>query len=1118
MRIAIFLLLVEFLQTQATDTYSQNTKLSISFSNTELVKVLDKIENQSEFYFLYNEKLIDANRKVSIEAKDKPIEDVLKSLFSGTDVEYSIIDRKIILAPAILSESQQNGKNITGKVTDLTGATLPGVSIVVKGTTKGVITDIDGNFSISNIPENATLQFSFVGMKMQEFTVEGRTTINVKLEDESIGLEEVVAIGYGTVKKKDLTGAVTRINAEDLKKEATSNMTSMLRGSIPGLAVNLNTSAKGLSSSSDMLVRGQSSLRTDASDMASANAPLIVVDGMIYYGDLSDINPIDIGSFDILKDASSTAIYGARAANGVVLITTKKGKKGKPIINLSSSTGVAYNSPKHFDMNNGKQFIDRRIAGFEANERYQISKGPGYYTSSENLPSGVTLDQWKAYDGSGSGDDLNAIWLNRIGFAPIEIANYEAGKETDFDKYTWQTGLTQDYNMSVSGSNDAVSYYISLGYTKNEGIRYNEGFNTIRSRINLEANITKWLKVGINTQMAFRDESPIAIENNLYNTPYSSMYEADGKTLVYAPSGYVNIPNFWLEMKYHDRSIKYNTMNSKIYGTLKLPYGFTFTSEFMPRFNWNRDYESWSSQHPLWASQGGRASRQNTTISEWQINNILKWNKTFNIHAFDITLVQNAEKNQFWSEYMYRQKFLPNDVLGYHRMQAASEDLEISSNDEVSTGDALLARLNYTLKSRYNFTSSFRRDGYSAFGQSNPRASFWSTAIGWTISEEKFFNVSWMDVLKFRLSYGTNGNRGVGIYDALANLTSQKYVLINNGSAGYVTQLYATRMANSKLKWEQTAAYNSGIDFAIFKGRLRGNLEVYYKQTKNLLIPRLLPDITGYTSVFSNAGQVDNKGFEFALSSVNINKKDFRWNSDFSVTFNRNKIIHLFGDFKTDLVTGNVKEVDDITNKWFIGHAIDQIWDYNILGIWQESEATMAKTYGFSPGDYKIEDVNNDGIFTDADKKFQGYKSPPFRLTFRNNFQYKNWELSIKMYSSLGQSLPNIYLKNGQAYYDRSTYFNVPYWTPENPGNKWTRIMSNETGILYENNSFVRIDNLSLSYNIPRTLLNKFSIANCSFSLVSDNPFVWAPNWSWMDPENNSYTPSFLSLKLNLTL
>lgn len=1010
-------------------------------------------------------------------------------------------------------------KVVTGTVTDVDKIPLTGVTVLVKGTTTFNLTNDEGAFRLT-LPPNATaLLFTFIGMKPQEVEIGDKSTFDVTMEVDVSLLEEVIVIGYGTVKKKDLTGAVTRLDAEDLQTEATSNMTSMLRGAIPGLSVGLNTSPKGLSSSSDMLVRGQTSLRANANDMANANAPLIVVDGMIYYGDLADINPVDIESFDVLKDASSAAIYGARASNGVIIITTKRGSKGKPVINISTSTGMAYTSPAHYNMMNGEEFIARRIAGFEQNERRQISIGAGYYQNYNNLPSGVTLDQWKAYDGSTLATDLDAIWLNRIGFAPIEVTNYEAGKETNFDKYTWQKGFTQDYNLSASGSNDQVSYYMSLGYTNNEGIRYNESFSTVRTRINLEMNITDWLLVGTNTQIAFRDESPIPIDNNLYNTPYSSMYEEDGTTLLFAPSGYINAPNFWLEMTYHDRFIKYNTLNSKLYTTVNFPFGISFTSEIIPRFNWNRNYQSYSSGHPLWLPQGGRASRENTTIFEWQLNNILKWNKTFDVHSFDVTLVQNAEKYQYWRDYMYRQRFLPSDVLGYHRMQAGSEDLEISSNDQVSTGDALLARLNYTLMSKYNFTSSFRRDGYSAFGQANPRASFWSVAGGWTISEESFFKVNWIETLKLRLSYGTNGNRGVGIYDALSNLNTGKFVLITDGSPGYVSQLYTSRMANQGLKWERTSSFNYGLDFALFKGRLRGNIEAYNMITKDLLIPRQLPNVTGYASVFSNLGEVDNKGLEIGINSINIGKKDFTWTSDFSFSFNRNKIVHLYGDYVTDPVSGKQTEVDDIVNQWFIGHAIDEIWDYKILGIWQESEATDAAIYSRSPGDYKLWDADGDGYYTNADKQFQGYKRPPFRLTLRNNIQYKNWDFSIKAYSYLGFFKADNYVRNNEAFYDRSTYYNVPYWTPENPGNKWARIDSYETGFdVWENNSFIRIDNISLSYNVPQSFLNKFKIVSCRLSIISDNPLVWAPNWSWMDPENDGYTPSYISFKLNLTL
>jgi hypothetical protein len=451
-------------------------------------------------------------------------------------------------------------------------------------------------------------------------------------------------------------------------------------------------------------------------------------------------------------------------------------------------------------------------------------------------------------------------------------------------------------------------------------------------------------------------------------------------------------------------------------------------------------------------------------------------------------------------------------------MQAATEDVNINSNDKVSTDDALLARLNYTYKSRYNLTTSFRRDGYSAFGQKNPRADFGSAALGWTISEEEFYNIHWMEQLKLRLSYGTNGNRGVGIYDALSNLATGKFVLIENGVPQYVSQLYTSNMANPNLKWERTGSFNLGLDFSVFKGRIRGNIEAYKMKTTDLLIPRQLPPITGYSSVFSNLGQVDNVGFEVTLNSDNLKKGDLKWNTSLSLSHNKNKVVHLYGDTTTD-ADGNVTEVDDINNGWFIGHALDQIWDYKILGVWQEAEKTEAAKYSRAPGDFKLWDFNGDGYYTDADKQFQGYQSPKYRITFRNDFAYKNWELSIKMYSYLGYFTANDHKKNNDVFYDRGTSFNAPYWTLANPSNEWARVESYESGFtVWENNSFIRIDNVALSYSLPKNLLNKVSIVNCKLSLVAQNPYVWSPNWTWMDPESHGYTPSYYSLKLNLTL
>lgn len=1019
----------------------------------------------------------------------------------------------------------QTTKTITGTVTDQNNEPLIGVTVSVVDHIMGTSTDVDGRYSLET-PESATqLKFSYVGFESQTVAIDDRTNIDVTLEVDAIGLDEIVVVGYGTMRKQDLTGSITQINAEKLETESTSNMMDMLRGSTPGLNVSFSGSPTGIRSASNLEVRGSTNVRG-----SGANAPLVVLDGMIYSGDLADINPADIASFDILKDASSAAIYGSRASNGVILITTKRGKAGKPRINISSSIGMARLSGAELNPMDGPDFIDWRIAGFESNERKHLDF-PAYYDNPNNLPSGVSVDDWKGYDGSSQSDDLVGIWLNRIGFSPVEIANYKSGSTINWKDVEYQNGLRQDYNVSVSGKSDRLSYYWSLGYTDNEGVIYNEQFTTLRTRLNFEAEITDFLKVGTNTQFASKDESPIRSSTNLVNvTPYASFYEEDGTTLAYAPTGNIsNSRHPYLDLEYRNQLYKRNSLNSKIYANIQLPFGITFTSEYIPRLNWDRQFNHWSSAHPDWALEGGRAERRNFFIYEWQVNNILKWNKDFNRHHFDLTLLQNAEKYQEWEDWVRRNSFQPSDILGFHQIGAATQDVNITSEDDYETGTALMARLNYSFDSRYMITGSFRRDGYSAFGQKNPHANFMSVAVGWLLSEEDYFNVDWLDLLKIRLSYGTNGNRSIGRYSALSNLNSGRYVQIIDGTPQYVSQLYSTRLANSDLVWERTGAYNFGVDYAILNGRVSGNLEVYYMQTKDLLIERSLPDVTGYDDVFSNLGQVDNRGIELVINSDNIATDRFSWNTGFSVSHNRNEIVHLYGDLE-DVVDGNgnvvgQRESDDVTNEWFIGHALDHIWNYKVLGIWQESEREEAQKYSRAPGDFKLQDTNGDGVYTNDDKVFQGYSKPTLRLTMRNDLSYGNWSFSVKMYSYLGFYGSNNHRKNNDVFYDRGASYDVPYWTPENPSNTWARVESYETGFsVYDNASFLRIDNIALSYSIPSSLLAKFKIEQMRLAVIAQNPAIYAPAWHWMDPESSidpdvpDFTPSYLTFKLNLTL
>ncbi|MDO8952118.1 MAG: SusC/RagA family TonB-linked outer membrane protein, partial [Draconibacterium sp.] len=712
-------------------------------------------------------------------------------------------------------------KTVTGNVT-AEGSPLPGVTVVVKGTTVGTVTNPDGNYSLS-VPANAkTLLFSFIGMKPQEMEIGTQTSFNVVLMPDVIGLEEVVAIGYGTMKKSDLTGAVSTVKASQVENEKPQALQDMLRGNIAGLQVGFSTNAKG---GGDMEIRGDNTLK-------AASNPLIVLDGVIYQGALEDINPNDIESLDVLKDASSAAVYGSRSANGVVLVTTKKGAKGKPIINVNSSVGMATMGTLE-EVYGPYEFVSWRTKVMQSLNYYNAATNKKLYKFEDpnKLPEGVTKEMW--LDGS-AGDETD-IWLARLGMLPVEITNYKAGKSVDWTDIAFQNGLRQDYNISLSGRSEAVTYYMSLGYNNNEGIIVGDGFSTIRGRVNLDAKVTDWLTVGMNTQFSDRDESKMnrpgdpdptiqaAWGTRVNNSPWGSIYKDDGVTLRLSP---VDDPGRGArhplyEMTFQERRRYYNTLNANLYATIKLPYNISYQINFAPRYQWYEFMNHQSVQHDDWARFGGQAKRLQQKIYSWQVDNLIKWNQTFNeIHKFDVTLLANAEKFQSWENYMSAQNFQPTDALGFHRMQAGTgTTFQITSNDEYDTGNALMGRAFYSLKDKYMLTLTMRRDGYSAFGQEYPYGYFPSAALGWVFTDEGFAKNDILTYGKLRASFGSNGNRAIGRYEALSDMVTGKYPYQTlTGTVYEGEQLYVNRMANSELKWEETESLNFGLDYGILDG------------------------------------------------------------------------------------------------------------------------------------------------------------------------------------------------------------------------------------------------------------------------------------------------------------
>ena len=1008
---------------------------------------------------------------------------------------------------------------VSGTVIDDLGLPLPGASIVEKGTTNGVVSDFDGNFSFEVANSNATLNISYVGFETQELPINGNSVLNVTMQATASTLDEVVLVGYGAVKKKDLTGAISQVDADALSDQSTNSVTDVLRGNVAGLSIGLSPSPKG---TSQIRIRGNNSL-------SAGSSPLIVVDGMIYNGDLSDIAPSDIDKLDVMKDASSAAVYGARGASGVILVTTKRGTSDKPTININTSVGIATDAYKERPYS-AQGYADWRTDVFKSINPQNTIDDPGRYDNPNNLPAGVTLDQWLAYDGS-AGDPTRA-WLNRIGFQDVEIGNYLAGNSINWYDRIIQTGFRNDINTSISGRNGGLNYYWSLGRTSNEGIYAGEKFEALRSRLNLDAKITDWLTVGMNTQFAKRNEGFIAADRLQIerSSPWGSEFDDDGNIrLSPQDDNGAGAVNAFLAQKFNDRIDLDHTFNSRVYAKVKLPLGFSYEVGYTSRLEFQEYYNHALAESP--ENIVGSAERTVTKINEWQLDNIFRWDKTIDKHSFNLMFLVYGEKFQSYLSRSRANTFEPTDALGYSAMELGTVQT-VDSEDETSTGDAVMTRLNYNYDSRYLLTLTMRRDGYSAFGGNNNRAYFPSIAGAWTISNESFFNSEFVNFLKLRLSYGENGNRDIGRFTALSRLNANKYLNVDAGGNVITVPTFDNgTQENTELRWERTKATNLGLDFSLANGVVEGSIEAYQNITNDLIVTRQLPNIIGFDNVTTNLGEIENKGLEFTLATQNYNRENFQWSTSFNFSLNRNKIRKLYGDLDE-----NGEELDDITNQRFIGEATDVIWGQEAIGIWQTNEAAEAAEYGVFPGDWKIRDVDNSGDFTVEDNVFQGHRSPRFSWAMSNRFtMLKNFDFSFEVYSNWGQKRVFNEAKNRNGFIDRTNSIQTPYWTPENPINDYARLFSSDGSSnfsIWRDASFIRLSNITIAYRFPKPFLEKLSLQSLRLYANARNVAVYAPHWDFYDPEptnidgrnsngtNDSSlpTPRFFTFGIDLSL
>lgn len=1067
MKLTTFLILLSVIPVFAGNTYSQSKVLNLDMKNSTVKEVLQNIEEQSEFVFMYSEKLIDVNREVTVNIKNKKIDEVLGELFTGTDVNYKVKDRFILLTTPEVAGNDlmvQQQPTVSGTITDKSGEPLPGANVVIKGTSKGTITDQSGNYSISNLPENAILVYSFMGMLTQEVAVGNQTTINVTMIVDAIGIEELVVVGYGTMRKSDLTGSVVRADIEAFRESPNFSIMQSLQGSVPGLSVGQVNQA---GQEPDILIRGQSSLSGEL-------APLIVVDDVIFRGNIIDINPNDVKSVDILKDASSAAIYGSQAANGVILITTTKsgGINGKPSFNYSGS--YSFQSP-----------VKELIAG--DTEHFNNKSEESDLYNSRTKESGYL--------------EKNPLWdITSNMKSSEEIAAYNQGRHADwFGLLTNKDMHLQSHNFSMANGTNSNNYLISVGYIEQKGYMVNESFERINARINMDNMIKEWFKVGIQSFFTSSNYPGQSISPTYrFFSPYVTPYDEDGE-IVQIMGGLSVNPLIQAEADYVNKRLNFF---GNVYANIDIPFikGLSYKLNFSNTYRTTSEYY-FRTYESNWQGQGSKDEGQGYDFS---FDNIVHYKRTFrDNHNLDITLLYGAEKRSFSNTRAISSVFITSE-LGYNSLQSGSSELQQALSGGWKESSLYnMGRIFYSFKNKYMLTATLRRDGFSGFSANNKWGFFPSFAVAWVASEESFLrNSEWMNQLKWRFSYGSVGNRTIGRYQTLAKVEGG-FNYVSDQDVPYYTQCIIG-LASPNLKWETTTGINLGLDFGFFNV-IHGSLEYYNNNTTNLLYEVDLPGIGRFTKFPDNLGKLHNRGIEISITTNNLRRNDLIWTSTFNFYRNRNTLEELLG---SDL-DGDGKEDDLISEGLFIGESIDAIYDYTVDGKWQVGDEIPR---GFDLGAHKVTDRDGDEMITPDDKSIIGCSSPSYSFGIQNSLKYKAFTLRFFINSIQGgknyylgpENLYDFSILNGPGHFNNSFPVGIEYWTPENPQAKYQRpgirVSSGLAGTLYSPRNFIRLQDISLSYDLESAIVSRLGLSSLSVYLSGKN-ILTITKWDGWDPE-----------------
>lgn len=1056
--IFLFLLLSSNL-VWAGQTYAQITSLNLDLNNVTLEEVFDAIRKQSEFEFFYNNDQVNTSVRVNVKAKNADIYAVLEQALPGI-YEYKINDRYILVnkrkdaAPGVMPQPLQTKKAITGKITDVQGEPVIGVNIVEEGTTNGTVTDIDGNFSLT-VEEGTILHISYIGYLAQKINTAGRTVFNIVLQEDTKALEEVVVIGYGAVRKSDLTGSVTSISADKLAAFPASGITQAMQGRAPGIQVTTLNGEPG--AGTRVNIRGGTSLN-------AGNSPLYVVDG---FAGGSIPPPEDIASIEILKDASATAIYGSRGANGVVLITTKSGQGREIKVEVNSSYSST-NVSKKIDVLNAAEF----------------------------------------------GTFMNEIYANS-GSSVVPFPNPQnLGEGTNWQDLIFRTGELQNHQISISGGQDKIKFYNSFSYYGNDGVVINSNFKRYSGYSNLDYEIGKRFKVG--TRMFFQRSVKDGVKTQegsggttntgviagaLNFEPTAGIYKEDGTTYTIATIGDPRDNPYAVAMEYLDENIL-DQYQGNAYADVTILDGLTFRSTFGAQVLNSRSGTYIPTTLNQGKNVGGSAQidayKRITLLSE----NYFSYSKVFNdVHRFNAMAGYSYQnwRNETWS---VRNHGFPVDSYLFWNLGAGSNPQVPSSGLTEWVISSFYGRLNYNFNDRYLFTFTGRYDGSSRMGKDRKWAFFPSGAFAWNMKQEQFMeHVDFLSQLKFRVSYGVTGNTDIGIYQSLANLQATSAVMDDN----LVNAVRPSTVENAKLSWEETKQTDIGLDVGFLNGRISLTADYYIKETENLLYALPLPQYSGYSTSLQNIGSLENRGWEFGLNTVNF-EGNFDWTTDFNIAFNRNKVTSLpAGQSIYSRRPGHI--IGDDTHILTEGSPAGSFYGYIYDGVNRENGSPVYR-------DIAGRDANNnlvmepDGKVDANDRTIIGNPHPDFIWGFNNTFSYKGFDLNIFFQGVVGNDMLNftrmeLEWVSGKTNQMKSV---LNRWTPDNrdtdipvASNTYSSIASSRW---IEKGTYLRLKNVSLGYNIQAKALTNIGIDRLRIYLSGQN--LWTlTDYTGYDPDVN---------------